>query len=197
MNFEKTDPQSPANQNFLLLYSPEKHENSDLQWQHPEILPWSENPNIFNNKQEFHEENPGPQPIKTSVLKLDFLHELLKDDIELKRRELKNNSNKNLVYSLGLKGLFEKFKGVSQEKNLFYTMKCEKKIENTPKIEEKVGKLTKEQRKLKVEKYQEKKRQRKWLEKSCLLKKISAGKRERCNGKFKKKKENDEEESIS
>lgn len=194
MSFEKNDPPSPANQNLLLLYSPEKPQNTDLQWQQPEIQPWHENPNIFNNKQEFHEENSGPEPIKTSVLKLDFLHELLKDDIELKQKESRNSSNKNLVASLGLQKLFEKFKGGSfPEKNIVYSIKYEKKMEIVPKIEEKIGKLTKEQRKIKVEKYQEKKRQRKWKEKSCLLKKISAGKRERCNGKFKKKKETEGE----
>ena len=221
-------------QNNFLLYSPEKTENyskleesnfSDIKMIPEQIRPFhsyedqhvqNENPvnfqdfNYYNSlyPNENHQINTKPN-ITTSILKLDFLEELIKDDISIKD---KNNIIKsfnfdhlNSLREHKTKAEFMKNEDSLRDDKIFSEHHRSKKIydeslsdnlmffndlikiksKQNQKTEPKIGNLTKKERNEKIEKYLKKKNKRKWDKKiNYGCRKKVADTRLRMKGRF-------------
>lgn len=219
MHFGKDPSSNFSNPGNYLLFSPEKNSSCP---QNPEDSHYTSDHrnscepfNLMDEKppnssiQDFNDilypkNKPTAPTPHTSILKLDFLDELLKDDIELRNKKVSHLESLN---ALRVKGkMFFKEKNIQPKKNLAVKQILKKDINpfNFPKkiisvlpqltsvqsseqsqIPTKKNGLSPNDRKLKIEKYLEKKKRRVWEKKvNYDCRKKFAESRLRLKGRF-------------
>jgi len=225
MYFEKETPSKfPISRNYL-LFSPEKNgsfpQNNDEFNYNSELRNPCDNLQPFNfseeKRQNVHLQDFQNDPLNdkqthqaghTSILKLDFLDEILKEDIDLQNKKTSHLESLNALKVKG-KAFFKEITPpihknmVFKKNNAKDTEKCnflknftpifqkfpQIKLDEKSKNSQKKGSLTPNERKEKIEKYIDKKKRRIWDKKvNYDCRKKFAESRMRLKGRFVRRK---------